>query len=107
MNVELACRLGMASAVAAQCLWDGIRGVCEAPIEKVKGDIWIRMGHRQLSVLIPYLTPHMTRAALRRLVKGGVLRTFNLNESPFDHTHWYAFTVYGTGLMQATTTEED
>jgi hypothetical protein len=107
MNVELACRLGMGSAIAAQCLWDGIRGACEAPTEEVKGDVWIRMGHRQLSVLIPYLTPHMTRSALRRLVKGGILRTFDLNESPFDHTHWYAFTAYGANLMQATTDEED
>jgi hypothetical protein len=99
MSVELACRLGMGSAIAAQCLWDGIRGACEAPTEEVKGDIWIRMGHRQLSLLIPYLTPHMAKNALRRLVKGGILRTFDLNESPFDHTCWYAFTAYGKCLM--------
>jgi DNA-binding HxlR family transcriptional regulator len=57
------------------------------------------MGYRQLSLLIPYLSSHMTKSALRRLVKGGIPRTADLNESPFDHTHWYSFTAYGKRLM--------
>jgi len=106
MNVELASKLGMSCAIAAQCLWDGTEGAFGADIECVKGDIWIRMGHRQLSLLIPYLTPHMTKSALRRLVEAGILRTCDFNNSPFDHTYWYAFTDYGTRLMQ-TTCEDD
>jgi hypothetical protein len=102
MNVELACRLGMGSAIAAQCLWDGMNGQFEAETETTKGSLWIRMGHRQLSLLIPYLTPHMAKSALRHLVKGGIVHTFDLNESPFDHTHWYAFTAYGKRLMAVT-----
>ncbi|MDR1357784.1 MAG: hypothetical protein LBJ48_00280 [Coriobacteriales bacterium] len=99
MNVELACRLGMAAAIAAQCLWDGLDGQFEAETETAKGSLWIRMGHRQLSLLIPYLSPHMAKSALRRLVKGGILRTADLNESPFDRTYWYAFAAYGKRLM--------
>jgi hypothetical protein len=107
MNVELASRLGMSCAICAQCLWDGIHGALGAEIEKSKGNHWIRMGHRQLSVLIPYLTPHMTKSALSRLVKAGVVRTFNFNDSPFDHTYWYAFTDFGAQLMLASADEED
>jgi hypothetical protein len=99
MNVELAYRFGMAAAIAAQCLWDGLDGQFEAETETTKGSLWIRMGRRQLSLLIPYLSPHMAKSALRRLVKGGILRTADLNESPFDHTYWYAFTAYGKCLM--------
>lgn len=102
MNVELATRLGMASAVCAECLRCGIEGGFAAEVEDVKGTSWIRMGHRQLSLLIPYLTPHMTKSALRRLVEAGVLKTFDLNDSPFDHTYWYAFTDYGAALMDVT-----
>ena len=105
MNVELATKLGMSCAIAAQCLWDGIEGEYCAEVECVKGNAWIRMGHRQLSLLVPYLTPHMTKSALRRLVEGGVLRTIELNENPFDHTYWYSFTAYGISLMEATCEE--
>ena len=102
MNVELATKLGMSAAIAAQCLYDGIEEAFEAEVEDVKGTTWIRMGHRTLSLLVPYLTPHMTKSALRRLVEAGILRTFDLNENPFDHTYWYAFTAYGESLMQVT-----
>ncbi|MDR2673150.1 MAG: hypothetical protein LBC35_07755 [Coriobacteriales bacterium] len=106
MNVELACRLGMGAAISAQCLWDGLGGKFEAETEEAKGNTWIRMGHRHLSLLIPYLTPHMAKSALRRLIKGGILRTCDLNESAFDHTHWYAFTAYGQQLMASTACED-
>jgi hypothetical protein len=107
MNVELATRLGMSAAICAQCLWDGIQGDFGAEVEQSKGNYWIRMGHRQLSVLIPYLTPHMAKSALKRLVKAGIVRTFNFNENPFDHTYWYAFTDYGSQLMLTSADEED
>jgi hypothetical protein len=86
MNVELACKYGMAAAICAQCLWEGIRGDFGACVQKTKGTTWIRMGHRHISLLIPYLSPHMTKSALRRLVDAGILKTLNLNENPFDHT---------------------
>jgi len=106
MNVELATKLTMSCAVAAQCLWDGIEGAYGAEIQWVKGCAWIRMGHKQLSLLVPYLTPHMTKSALHRLVKAGILRTLNLNVNPFDHTYWYSFTDFGFELMLVTCEED-
>jgi hypothetical protein len=107
MNVELACKLGMKCAIAAQCLWDGTEGKFAADVEVVKGQEWIRMGHKELSLLIPYLTSNMTKSALRRLVKAGIVRTLNLNQNPFDHTYWYAFTSYGICLMAHTADREE
>jgi DNA-binding HxlR family transcriptional regulator len=65
------------------------------------------MGHKELSLLVPYLTPNMTKRALRQLVKSGIVRTFNLNDNPFDNTYWYAFTAFGSQLMLTTSFEED
>jgi hypothetical protein len=107
INVELATRIGITSAICAQCLYDGIQGAFAADIEDVKGREWIRMGNRQLALLIPYLTPHSAKSALRRLVKGGIVSTADLNDNPFDHTYWYSFTNYGENLMAATGGEED
>jgi hypothetical protein len=106
MNVELATRLGMSAALCAQSLWDGISGAFNAEVQRAKGSLWIRMGNRQLSVLVPYLTPHMTRRALKKLVACGIVHTCDLNENPFDHTYWYSFTGYGTCLMKVTTDDE-
>jgi hypothetical protein len=107
INVELATRIGITSAICAQCLYDGIQGAFAADIEEAKGREWVRMGSRQLTLLIPYLTPHSAKGALRRLVKGGIVCTADLNDSPFDHTYWYSFTSYGECLMAATGSEED
>lgn len=107
MNVALATKFGMSAAICAQCLWDGIAGAFLADVQQAKGSRWIRMSHRQLALLVPYLTPNMTKSALRRLVKAGIVRTIKLNESAFDHTYWYAFTPHGQDLMLTVTCEED
>jgi hypothetical protein len=99
MNIELARRHGLACAVCAQSLENGIQGAFVADVAEAKGRVWIRMGHRTLALICGCLTPNMTKSALRRLVKGGIVYTANLNASPFDHTLWYSFTDFGKSLM--------
>jgi hypothetical protein len=99
INPELARRHGLACAICAECLKNGIRDAGTAEVTEAKGRVWIRMGHRTLALICGYLTPNMAKSALRRLVKGGIVYTANLNESPFDHTYWYAFTDFGESLM--------
>ncbi len=103
----LAVRLGMPAAVAAQCLIEAMEGTLAADVEIAKGEVWVRMGHKTLALHAPYLSPHTAKRALRKLVTQGICRTEKLNESPFDHTHWYAFTDYGYQLIQLTTDEEN
>jgi hypothetical protein len=107
MNIRLATKLGMSAAICAQCLWDGIAGAFLADVGQAKGRQWIRMSHRQLALLIPYLSPNMAKSALRRLVRAGIVRTTKLNENAFDHTYWYSFTPHGEDLMLSVIGEED
>jgi hypothetical protein len=99
--VGLAVKLGLHPAVAAQCLIDGIEGVLDVETTIARGDLWVRMGHRSLTLHAPFLTPDMAKSALRKLVKAGICRTMKLSDSSFDHTYWYSFTDYGNQLMQA------
>jgi hypothetical protein len=107
MSIEVATKLGIHAAIAAQCLIDGMEGTVAADTECAKGEVWVRMGHKTLALYAPYLTPHMAKRALRKLVDKKICRTEKLNDSPFDHTLWYAFTDYGHQLMHMTTGKEN
>ncbi len=107
INIGLAARLGIHVAIALQCLIEGMEGTLEAEVECAKGDVWVRMGHRTLALHAPYLTPHMAKRALRKLVDKRICRTMKLGESPFDHTYWYALTNFGYELIQIGTDKKD
>lgn len=107
INVQLAVRLGVPQAVAVQCLMDAMDGMLDIEVEVAKGEVWVRMGHKTLALYAPYIAPATAKRALKRLVDRGICKRTNLNESPFDHTYWYAFTDFGHRLMQVTAESED
>lgn len=49
---------------------------------------------------LPFLTVHMVRTSVKKLLKEGVIKVGVYNDSKFDHTHSYAFTGYGRDLMR-------
>ena len=107
INVKLALKFGIKEALCAQCLWDGLNRLYLADTCEVCSNEWICMSGKQLSLLIPYLTPNMTKRALKRLVDLGVVRVEKLQKRSFDHTYWYTFTSFGERLMFSTMSEED
>ena len=100
LNVELAVRIGLRSALVAQCLWDlsEQHHSCETDLFD-DGRRWLRMGQRTLTTIMPYLTRHTARYELVRLIKLGIIRARQLSCDRFDHTNWYSFTEYGYDLM--------
>lgn len=107
INVRLAVRLGIPSAIAAQYLMEAMDGGLDEAVEVAKGEVWVRLGHKTLALYAPYLAPATAKRALRRLVDKGVCKRTKLNDSPFDHTYWYAFSDYGHRLMHKATESED
>jgi len=107
LNVELASRIGIRSALVAQCLWDLCAGHCPAETSVFDGRRWLRMGQRSLTNVMPYLTRHTARFELERLVALGIIRSRQLSDDRFDHTNWYSFTEYGCDLMLSVECCED
>jgi len=102
LNVELASRIGIRTALVAQCLWDLCEGRCPSETSVFDGRRWLRMGQHSLTVIMPYLTLHTARFELERLVALGAIRSRQLSDDRFDHTNWYSFTEFGCDLMVST-----
>ena len=102
LNVELAVRIGIRTALVAQCLWDLCEQRCPSETDMFDGRRWLRMGQRTLAVVMPYLTRHTARFELERLVSLGIVRARQLSDDRFDHTNWYSFSEYGHSLMAVT-----
>jgi len=102
LNVELATRIGIRSALVAQCLWDLLQNRCPCQTEVFDGRRWLRMGQATLSTYMPYLSRHTAGTELRKLKSLGIIRARKMSDCRFDHTYWYCFTEYGTDLMQST-----
>lgn len=99
LNVSLAQRIGIRTALVAQYLWDALEERYPAETNVFDGRRWLRMGQISLTTIMPYLTKHTARYELRRLKKLSIIRSRDLNDNRFDHTNWYCFTDYGSELM--------
>jgi hypothetical protein len=98
LNVEVARLCGTNAAVVASKLWES-QADSEA-VRYIDGYPWIRASYRRLTVKIPFLSVHMVRTAVKKLLREGVIKVGVYNDSKFDHTHSYTFTGYGRDLMR-------
>lgn len=106
LNVTLAERIGIRTALVAQCLWDLSLERCPAETDVFDGRRWLRMGQATLTTIMPYMTKNNARYELRRLKRLGIICARELNDNRFDHTNWYSFSDYGCELMVSTEIEE-
>lgn len=98
-NVGIARRYGVNAALVAQYVWDQI---CENEFHNkhhYDGRCWMRCSHMMFTAVMPYLSKHLVRRALERLMKQGVLVRGEFGADRFDRTSWYAFTQFGRLLM--------
>ena len=111
LNVELAMRIGLRTALVAQYLWEScderFEGRIPSEIGIFDGRAWLKMSQRTLTVVMPYLTRHTARYELSRLQRLGIVRARALSDVRFDHTNWYTFTEHGHDLMFSTGCDKD
>lgn len=96
----IAVKCGINAAIVAEILWDFQR--CDFRKGKTVyryGNRWCRCSQPMITAICPCLTIHKAKGAIKTLLKMGVIRKERFNEDKFDHTNWYAFTEYGTRLM--------
>lgn len=103
LDTALAKRLGVNAALAAQMLWEANEESGWAKTKRFRGKLWIKASSKSLAAVMPYLTPHQTKYAIKRLVKEGIItKVPRMDDDPFDSTNWYAFTTAGRLLMEGT-----
>lgn len=107
LNVSLAERVGIRTALVAQCLWDLLSEHFTADTDEFDGRRWLRMAQPTLTTYMPYLTESNARYELKKLRELGIIRSKTLNDNPFDHTQWHTFTEFGYDLMVSTLVDED
>lgn len=97
-NTEIARLCGTNAALVASQLWDAQSNSDAAYF--IDGYPWIRASYKRITAYLPFLTVHMVRTAVKKLVGEGVIKVGEYNDSKFDRTHSYAFTSYGRDLMR-------
>jgi hypothetical protein len=99
LNAEIARLCGTNAAVVASKLWETQASPNAAFY--INGYPWVKASYKRITVYLPFLTVHMVRTAVKKLLKEGVIKVGVYNKSKFDHTHSYAFTSYGKDLMRS------
>ena len=99
LNTEIARLCGTNAAVVASRLWEA-QGNADAAFY-INGYPWVRASYKRITAYLPFLTVHMVRTAVRKLLREGVIKVGEYNDSRFDRTHSYAFTGYGRDLMRS------
>jgi hypothetical protein len=99
LNTEIARMCGTNAGVIAALLWE-LQADADA-VRYIDGYPWMRASYKRMTVYLPFLTVHMVRTSVKKLLKEGVIKVGVYNDSRFDHTHSYAFTGYGIDLMRA------
>ncbi len=99
LNTEVARLCGTNAAVIASQLWEAQSNPDAAFY--VDGYPWIRASYKRITAYLPFLTVHMVRTAVKKLLREGVVKAGEYNDSRFDRTRSYAFTSYGRDLMRS------
>ena len=99
LNTEIARLCGTNAAVVAYKLWEAQADPDAAFY--IDGYPWVRASYKRITAYLPFLTVHMVRTAVRKLLREGVIKVGEYNDSRFDRTHSYAFTGYGRDLMRS------
>ena len=97
-NTEIARLCGTNAAIVAYQLWDAQANTDAAFY--IDGYPWVRASYKRITAFLPFLTVHMVRIAVKKLLREGVIKVGEYNDSRFDRTHSYAFTSYGRDLMR-------
>jgi hypothetical protein len=100
LNVELAARLGMRTALVAQVLWDETTKGDWAQVRECGSQVFVRASYRMLAAVMPYVSYGQVRRCVKDLMDLGIIQRTHLSDSPFDHSGWYAFTPAGDALMR-------
>ena len=98
LNTGIAVLCGTNAAVVATQLWE-VQSNADAAFF-IDGYPWVRASYKRITAYLPFLTVHMVRTAVRKLLREGVIKVGEYNDSKFDRTHSYAFTSYGRDLMR-------
>lgn len=62
---------------------------------------WIRMTHKQLTAVFPFLGKPAVKTALNKLVNDGILVREKFGRRFFDHAYFYSVTQYGGRVIQS------
>lgn len=92
--------VGTNAAVVLEHLREIIRGGECLGVKTHNGKKWARMTLSSITYMLPFLSEKQARAALEKLTEVGLVLKGNLNDTPFDHTNWYAVTERAEQLMR-------
>ena len=101
-DIDLAQKFGLNEAILLENIRFWIQKNRANESHHHEGRTWTYNSVAAFREIFPYMGPKAIRAALERLVEGGVLQKGNYNVKSIDQTTWYAFVdeaIYLKGQM--------
>lgn len=99
-DIELATKYGLLEAILLNNLWYWIEKNKANEVNFYDGTYWTYNSTKAFKELFPYASERQIQTALKKLKDEGIIRTGNYNQSAYDRTLWYAFTITGLSIMQ-------
>jgi hypothetical protein len=99
LNVILAQKLGINTALVVQVLYDEIHEEEWAEHKLHTKSTWIKANYPKLSAVMGCMSEDMVATAVRKLLKLGIIKRAVISDDKFDHSGWYSFTNAGDQIM--------
>ena len=96
-DLEVARECGVNAATVATFLWE--RLISDPNLKYRHGLAWTKVSQRMMTIALPYLTIDQIAYAVNKLIDLGYIKKGHYDINKFDHTNWYAFTKYGSKVM--------
>ena len=100
VNFEIAKRVGVNAALVLSLIGRRTETVTPDGIHFHDSRLWMRASMEDISERIPFLSVSAVRTAIRKLNEAGLITVENHNETPLDHTKWYATTEKAEELIK-------
>ena len=96
-DLEIARKCGVNAAAVATFLWEHLM---DDPDMKYRHGLpWTKASQKTMTIAMPYLTINQVTYAVNKLIERGYIKKGHYDNNKFDHTNWYAFTKYGSQIM--------
>lgn len=88
-NTDIAIEIGIDASIVYQIIQDECEHNQRINNYEREGHYWFRASIAELTHIIPYMSNHRIRTAIKTLEDKGYIISSKYNESPYDSTKWY------------------
>ena len=96
---DVATRYGLNEAILLNYINFWVEHNKANEVHHINGYYWMYNSVKAFNTQFPYMSEHVIRTALKKLVNEGLILTGNYNVNGYDRTTWYTITQMGVNVI--------